>query len=212
MDPLAAFMKGIQPADDAAPAAVRPDASARWRQELERAQWSRRAAERPASSPSASTSESASSRAAARSSQERRQGPGQASAGPNTNTYRSSAAPGVGTSGTKFVLPPGRSVEQHTTFNAVPQARPQPQEAAGEPPQATGTPQPQRVVWQRVNVHAMLRDGSADVWVRDASLERAGRRRLAVQLGERLRAAGLRPGALYLNGEEISADFPYDIP
>src|SRR6185369_6857535 len=62
---------------------------------------------------------------------------------------------------------------------------------------------PLRIIWPRVNVHAALRDGEAQVWVRDVSIAPEERRQLAAEVAARLRAAGLRLGRLYLNGEEI---------
>jgi len=86
---------------------------------------------------------------------------------------------------------------------AAPGARLRQDGGARPDARAERAPRPQLVAWPRVNVHAVLRDGAADVWVRDASLGESSRRRLAAALSARLREAGLRPGGLFLNGEEI---------
>jgi hypothetical protein len=170
--------------------------------ELERAQWALKPSARPvAAPPDAAVRETsvASSRTHVRSSQEMAR-----DAASQTTFRKTEQATGNAAAAKLPSSNAAASSRQPTAFTAVTQVRPRPQEAAGAPPQAAGAPRPQRVLWQRVNVHAMVREGAADVWVRDASLERGGRRRLAAELGERLRAAGLRRGALYLNGEEIN--------
>jgi acetyl-CoA carboxylase carboxyltransferase component len=61
----------------------------------------------------------------------------------------------------------------------------------------------ERFAWPRTHVHVMARDGAAQVWVRDGTLDENERRRLAVQLAARLRASGVRLATLVVNGEEI---------
>jgi hypothetical protein len=64
-------------------------------------------------------------------------------------------------------------------------------------------PRPERFTWPRTHVHVMARDGAAQVWVRDGTLDENERRRLAAQLALRLRASGVRLASLAVNGEEI---------
>jgi acetyl-CoA carboxylase carboxyltransferase component len=61
----------------------------------------------------------------------------------------------------------------------------------------------QRFAWPRAHVHVMARDGAAQVWIRDGTLDENERRRLATQLAARLRASGVRLASLVVNGEEL---------
>jgi hypothetical protein len=65
------------------------------------------------------------------------------------------------------------------------------------PPQQPQRPVP--VTWPRVNVHAQWNGAGVEIWVRDASLDESGRRRLAARLRAQLRGLD----RLTVNGEAI---------
>jgi len=181
------------------------DAAARWRQELERAQWALRTREAASSASSASagrgdaTSPAAALRASA----------------PTANRAEAAAAssgrpasqPGAGPAAAPaqpFAQARSAAPAPNPPGAALPPATPRQESAAAAlpAPEEPG-PQPERFTWPRTHVHVVTRDGATHIWVRDGTLDEAERRRLALQLAARLRSSGVRLGSLTVNGEEI---------
>ncbi len=204
MEPLAPAPPELPQTQSAARGGAGPaDAHARWRYELERAQWKLRSDARPGQSTAASTSageELPQRPAAAR--------PAPAVAQDTRNTQRESVLP------------------EKDSFRNLPQADAQrralrsgarngpsatggtqerrPEEGLSRPaqPQATASRSPQQTAWPNVNAHALVEEGQVKAWIRDASLGEAERKRLLRELRARLRAAGLQLETLTVNGRE----------
>src|SRR5262245_14255017 len=180
------------------------DGAARWRQELERAQWALRTQRAAAAGPSG-RGETAPALAATQ-----RAASATANSAPTSVSSSSSAtaisqAQTTSAAGTAQPFPQARNVSPGPNFAATAattrtsqQSRPALAPAAQE-----AQPFPERFIWPRTHVHVMARDGAAQVWVRDGTLDENERRRLAAQLAARLRASGVRLASLAVNGEEI---------
>jgi hypothetical protein len=177
------------------------DAAARWRYELERAQLHLRTGrptggtESKAGAPESETASAAPQVVSDRTGiPEAPQGRAGGNGTPATDagkTFSSETQPG-----------PARGEGKPAGF-AIEPLQPREDGGARMPASIGRALRPLRVIWPRVNVHAALQEGEAQVWVRDASIAPEERRQLAAEVAARLRAAGLRPGRLYLNGEEI---------
>lgn len=72
--------------------------------------------------------------------------------------------------------------------------------------------EPVRIEWARTHVHARRGEEGAQVWVRDASIEDGALGGLAAELRARMRAAGLKLAALVVNGKTVVAPPSPDEP
>jgi len=177
------------------------DAAARWRYELERAQWQLRSG-----GPTGAAVPSARAAPQAETTQTTARPVAGQSEFPEVKGARASSAQfAVELSknpSSEIQSPPARG-EAKIAGYAIEPVQPRDDGGARLPAPVERALRPLRVTWPRVNVHATLQEGEAQVWVRDASIAREDRHRLAAEVAARLRAAGLRLGRLYLNGEEI---------
>jgi hypothetical protein len=177
------------------------DAAARWRYELERAQWQLRGS-RAVSGAEPGARAGSQAQAAAAPSKVSAQQP------PMRESQAQRSLEGKPVEQTSKSIPseagllPARAGGKPAGY-AIEPAQAHKEGGARMPAPLERALRPLRVIWPRVNVHAALQDGEAQVWVRDASIGPHNMRRLAAEVAARLRAAGLRPGRLYLNGEEI---------
>jgi hypothetical protein len=184
----------------------RRDAGARWRQELERAQWALKGRREAAAAASAAppTADSASAAAPRASTQptahraeasHRTRHAAPAEEPPLPGPASSPRPLGGGSPDADAARPAGAHAAQAKAAQA--------NRAPGAPPAPPEAPAPERVAWPRTHVHAVAHEAVARVWLRDAALGENERRRLAAEIAQRLRAAGLRLAALTVNGEEI---------
>jgi len=178
------------------------DAAARWRYELERAQWLLRAG-RPTGA--AAPTDRAASQAGTTAVPEGSGAPQESSPQEPQTGPRSAPQSGSGSykNSSNEAQPVQARTDTRASGYAIEPMQPREDGGARMPASVERALRPLKVIWPRVNVHATLQEGEAQVWVRDASIAPEERRQLAAEIAARLRAAGLRPGRLYLNGEEI---------
>jgi hypothetical protein len=205
MDALRLLPGNAAAAGEPAQPAAR-DAAARWRQELERAQWAlqtRQAGESskpsaPAGPVMSSPPPPAPSRAHAHA----------AGAAASARAPASPAPAGDSPSLPARAQSPGRAggaepPRPAAAAGAAAAAAPRPERGAPAPAAQPNAARAERVAWPRAHVHVAAQGAAAHVWVRDAALGENERRRLAAELAQRLRAAGLHLAALTVNGEQI---------
>ena len=206
MDPLR-ILPGTPP-EAAEHATPQPrDGAARWRQELERAQWALRTREAAGASAGAARGGAASPGPTSpafpppAASRAEVSFPASSSARPTSQPSSASAAAAPAQ---PFAQARSAALAPNPAGSALPPTKSsQDSGAAPVPTSEEARPQPERFTWPRSHVHVMARDGAAQVWVRDGTLDENERRRLAVQLAARLRASGVRLASLVVNGEEI---------
>jgi len=181
------------------------DAPARWRLELERAQWRLRSDAKPvqsapansggagdvphkpaATNPRTATEQDLRGAQGNSAAAEPPSAKGAPQAGPQEHALRSGARNGP------------------SAIAAARQERPYGPSRPPAQPQAAASRAPQRAAWPNVSAHALVDAGQVKAWIRDASLGEAERRRLLRELRARLRAAGLQLETLTVNGREES--------
>lgn len=180
------------------------DAQARWRYELERAQWNLRSSDaKPGQSAAASTSagDALPQRAAAR--------PQPAPAQEPRSPQREALPSEEGSSRSApraYAQEPALQSGARSGSSVALGAQQRPQEQLSRPaqPQASAARVPQRTAWPNVNAYAFVEEGQVKAWIRDASLGEAERKRLLRELRARLRAAGMQLETLTVNGREES--------
>jgi len=181
------------------------DGAARWRQELERAQWALRTREAAGGPPAGARGAST---PPAPATLPRASGAASGAEVPSGSSGRQANQPGLVSAAAALAQPFAQARSAASAPNPAGSALPptkssQDSGAAPAPTSEEARPQPGRFTWPRTHVHVLARDGAAQVWVRDGTLDENERRRLAVQLAARLRASGVRLARLVVNGEEL---------
>jgi hypothetical protein len=181
------------------------DAHARWRFELERAQWKLHSDARPAQSAPANSAGPGDPRhqpAPAGRQTVLEQGVRRAqqdSAVAKESFLKDGQQPGATGQATRASAATGRPgfAGAPAQPRELPSSRPAPQEVPGGRA-------PQRTVWPNTSAFALVSENEVKAWVRDASLGEAGRKRLLRELRARLSAAGWKLDTLTVNGREES--------
>ncbi len=200
MDPLRSAAAAPDTAAGTRTSAGPRDPEARWRLELERAQLARQSRQAAASAPAVASAESgaqvdAPARSALPADPQAQRRSGDRASPPQH------AATSAAVAGKSEVAGPVRSAHPQNLPGGG-EARVSRNEigsTAVRLPRPAARPVP--VTWPRVNVHAQWNGTGVEVWVRDASLDAAGRERLASRLRMQLRLERLT-----VNGETIDQE------
>ena len=206
MEPLGSTPPGLLQPQSAPRAGAAPaDAPARWRLELERAQWRLRSDAKPVQSApadSAGSPELPHKPAAANPQTATEQGVRGAQR--NSVAAEAPSAKGAPQAGVQEQALRSGARSGPPAIAGARQERPSEQLSRPAQPQAAASRAPQRAAWPNVSAHALVDEGQVKAWIRDASLGEAERRRLLRELRARLCAAGMQLETLTVNGREES--------
>jgi hypothetical protein len=182
-----------------------PDSHGRWLRELEQAHATLRARAIPTGSrPATASGAPLEGRAAPD------RGAAQAGALPGREPDRgesqSRRAPTAAAAGRPGAQATSRHPSQATPGAPPPNARHTP--AQQTPPRGTApargfVPVLRAAPFPKTNAHALVRERTAAVWIRDASLDAASHPRLLQDIRARLWSAGLRIASLVVNGRRV---------
>jgi hypothetical protein len=188
-----------------APSDSQGDLSVRWLRELERAEWRIRASPVSPGPTTASPADSTPKVADPR-------GTNPGSDTPSGRTARVPDAPEGGAGSTsEDIAAAGRGPQGKAVGTREPLGGAGARVALADVDPGTGEETPLSATrkwldaasWPRTKVYVYRNEDEANVWVRDATLDRSARMRLAGELRAGLGAAGLRLGTLVVNGEVV---------